>query len=174
MKKITLFLLSFFLTLGVMATTTDLKLSYKTEVKGWTSSNPNTHFGGITITCNGVEHKLILTTTHLATSELKLDASGEISLAYTRDYRGFDFVGFSIDGKDLGQTPTLTAGQKKKLAKGKPLVVKFKTDGTKDVTLFYDDAPKAYRIPAIGTTGTGRIVAVSDYRVARATTTVRT
>ena len=164
MKKITLFLLSFFLTLGVMATTTDLKLSYKAEVKGWTSANPNTHFGGITITCNGVEHKLILTTTHLATSELKLDASGEISLAYTRDYRGFDFVGFSIDGKDLGQTPTLTAGQKKKLAKGKPLVVKFKTDGTKDVTLFYDDDPKAYRIPAIATTGTGRIIAVSDYR----------
>ena len=163
MKKLTLFILSFFLTLGMMAQTL-AKLSYKAEVEGWTPANPNTHFGGITITSDGVAHPLILTPTHLAASELKLDASGEISLAYTRDYRGFDFVGFSIDGKDLGQTPTLTAKQMKKLAKGKPLVVKFKTDGTKDVTLFYDDDPKAYRIPAIGTTGTGRIVAVSDYR----------
>ena len=163
MKKLTLFILLFFLTLGMMAQT-PAKLSYKAEVEGWTPANPNTHFGGITITSNGEAHKLILTPTHLAASELKLDASGEISLAYTRDYRGFDFVGFSIDGKDLGQTPTLTAKQMKKLAKGKPLVVKFKTDGTKDVTLFYDDDPKAYRIPAIGTTGTGRIVAVSDYR----------
>ena len=163
MKKLTLFILSFFLTLGMMAQTL-AKLSYKAEVEGWTPANPNTHFGGITITSDGVAHPLILTPTHLAASELKLDASGEISLAYTRDYRGFDFVGFSIDGKDLGQTPTLTVKQMKKLAKGKPLVVKFKTDGTKDVTLFYDDDPKAYRIPAIGTTGTGRIVAVSDYR----------
>ena len=163
MKKLTLFILSFFLTLGMMAQT-PAKLSFKAEVEGWTPANPNTHFGGITITSDGVVHPLILTPTHLAASELKLDASGEISLAYTRDYRGFDFVGFSIDGKDLGQTPTLTAKQMKKLAKGKPLVVKFKTDGTKDVTLFYDDDPKAYRIPAIGTTGTGRIVAVSDYR----------
>ena len=163
MKKLTLFILSFFLTLGMMAQT-PAKLSFKAEVEGWTPANPNNHFGGITITSDGVAHPLILTPTHLAASELKLDASGEISLAYTRDYRGFDFVGFSIDGKDLGQTPTLTAKQMKKLAKGKPLVVKFKTDGTKDVTLFYDDDPKAYRIPAIGTTGTGRIVAVSDYR----------
>jgi hypothetical protein len=54
--------------------------------------------------------------------------------------------------------------QKKQMAKGTPLVAKFKTDGTKDVTLFYDDDPKAYRIPAIATTGTGRIIAVSDYR----------
>ena len=163
MKKLTLFILLFFLTLGMMAQT-PAKLSYKAEVEGWTPANPKTHFGGITITSTGEAHKLILTPTHLAASELKLDASGEISLAYTRDYRGFDFVGFSIDGKDLGQTPTLTAKQMKKLAKGKPLVVKFKTDGTKDVTLFYDDDPKAYRIPAIGTTGTGRIIAVSDYR----------
>ena len=155
--------MSFFLTLGMMAQT-PAKLSFKAEVEGWTPANPNTHFGGITITSDGVAHPLILTPTHLAASELRLDASGEISLAYTRDYRGFDFVGFSIDGKDLGQTPTLTAKQMKKLAKGKPLVVKFKTDGTKDVTLFYDDDPKAYRIPAIGTTGTGRIIAVSDYR----------
>ena len=50
------------------------------------------------------------------------------------------------------------------MAKGTPLVAKFKTDGTKDITLFYDDDPKAYRIPAIATTGTGRIIAVSDYR----------
>ena len=48
MKRITLFLLSFFLTIGMMAATTDLKVTYKAEVEGWTSANPNTHFGGIT------------------------------------------------------------------------------------------------------------------------------
>ena len=162
MKKISLFLLSLFLTLGAMAT--DADISYQVKVEGWTSANPNTHFGGITFTCNGNPQQVILTPANFGGTLIKLDVSGEVRLAYTREYRGFNFVGFSIDGKDLGQTPTLTAGQKKKLAKGKPLVVKFKTDGSKDVTLFYDDDPKAYRIPAIATTGTGRIIAVTDYR----------
>ena len=164
MKKITLFLLSFCLTMGVMSAATDTKLTYKAVVEGWTPANPNTHFGGVTFTCNGTGKQVILTTGSLEAGELKLDVSGDVSLAYTREYRGFDFVGFSIDGKELGQTPTLTDAQKDKLANGTPLVVKFKTDGTKDVTLFYDDDPKAYRIPAIATTGTGRIIAVSDYR----------
>ena len=164
MKRITLLLLSIFLAWGAMASGKDVKITYKVEVDGWTSANPNTHFGGITLTCGEVTQSITLTTRHLAENEMNIDLSGEVSLSFTRKYRGFDFVGFSVGRADWGQTPTLTKKQKKQLAKGAPLVVKFKTDGTKDVTLFYDDDPKAYRIPAIATTGTGRIIAVSDYR----------
>ena len=164
MKRITLLLLSIFLAWGAMASVTDVKITYKVEVDGWTSANPNTHFGGITLTCGEGSQSITLTTRHLAENEMNLDLSGEVSLSFTRKYRGFDFVGFGIGKTDCGQAPALTAKQKRQLAKGAPLVVKFKTDGTKDVTLFYDDDPKAYRIPAIATTGTGRIIAVSDYR----------
>jgi sialidase-1 len=164
MKRMTLFLLSIFMTWGAMASVTDVKITYKAVVDGWTSANPNTHFGGITLTCNEVANPITIKTQHLAASEMNVDVSGDISLSFTRKYRGFDFVGFSIGKADLGQSPTLTSKQKKQLAKGTPLVVKFKTDGTKDVTLFYDDDPKSYRIPAIATTATGRIIAVSDYR----------
>lgn len=164
MKKITLFMLFVFLTWGAMAYATNVKITYKVEVDGWTSANPNTHFGGITWTCDEVPNSITLTTLHLTVNEISIDLSADVNLSFTRKYRGFDFVGFSIGRTDLGQSPTLTAKQKKQLVKGTPLVAKFKTDGTKDVTLFYDDDPKAYRIPAIGTTGTGRIIAVSDYR----------
>ena len=162
MRKITLFLFSFLLTLGAMAA--DANISYRVKVEGWTSANANTHFGGITFTCHGAAQQVILTPVNLEATSIQLDVSGEVSLAYTRKYRGFDFVGFSIDGTHIGQAPTLTAKQKKKLTRGTPLVAHFKTDGTKDVALFYDDDPKCYRIPAIATTGTGRIIAVSDYR----------
>ena len=162
MKKITLFLLSFFLTLGAMAT--DANVSFQVKVKGWTSVNPNTHFGGITITSSGTSRQVILTTENLRKSELALDVSDTVSLAFTRQYRGFDFVGFSLGGTQLGSSATLTGKQIKKITRGTPLVAHFKTNGTKDVTLFYDDDPKCYRIPAIATTGSGRIVAVSDYR----------
>jgi sialidase-1 len=164
MKRFTLLFLSIFLTWGTMASVTDVKITYKAVVDGWTSTNPNTHFGGITLTCNEVANSITLTTQHLSTNKMNIDLSEDVSLSFTRKYRGFDFVGFSIGKTDLGQAPTLTLKQKKQLAKGIPLVAKFKTDGTKDVTLFYDDDPKAYRIPAIATTGTGRIIAVSDYR----------
>ena len=78
-----------------------------------------------------------------AENEMDADLSGNVCLSFTRKYRGFDFVGFSIGRTDLGQTPTLTAKQKKQLEKGTPLVANFKTDGTKDVTLFYDDVQYA-------------------------------
>ena len=139
-------------------------ITYKAEVEGWTSTNPNTHFGGITLNCDGAEKRTTLTIDNITAREIKIDISGNIALSFTREYRGFDFVGFCIDGADLGTAPTLTTEHKNKLANGTPLVVKFKTDNTGDVTLFYDDAPKSYRIPAIATTGTGRIIAVTDYR----------
>ena len=164
MKRMTLLMLFVFLSWGAMAYAANVKITYKVEVDGWTSANPNTHFGGITWTCNEVPNSITLTTLHLTENEISIDLSCDVNLSFTRKYRGFDFVGFSIGRTDLGQSPTLTAKQKKQLVKGTPLVAKFKTDGTKDVTLFYDDDPKAYRIPAIGTTGTGRIIAVSDYR----------
>ena len=155
---------------GTLASIEALVAAVNTEVtvsavvEGYENTNPNTHFGGITFTCDGVAGKKTLTTEALESFKVKMDVSGEVALAYTREYRGFDFLGFFLDGSDLGLTPTLTAEQKEKLVAGTPLVVKFKTDGTKDVTLFYDDDPKSYRIPAIATTGTGRLIAVSDYR----------
>ncbi|MBO7273030.1 MAG: exo-alpha-sialidase, partial [Bacteroidaceae bacterium] len=147
-------------------TVTYCKRQYiKAVVDGFdTETNPNTHFGGIKLTCGETVQNITLKTEHLEANDFSIDISKSISLEYARKYRGFNFVGFSIDGTELGQTPTLTDEQKNKLADGTPLVVKFATDGTDDVTLFYDDAPKSYRIPAIATTGTGRIIAISDYR----------
>ena len=149
-----------------LVVTYNKKIQYlKAEVEGFdVKTNPNTHFGGIKLTCGESIQNVTLKTENLDTNEISLDLSNSISLEYAREYRGFDFVGFSIDGADLGENPTLTDEQKNKLADGTPLVVKFKTDGTGDVTLFYDDDPKSYRIPAIATTGTGRIIAVTDYR----------
>ena len=164
MKRITFLFLSIFLAIGTMAAMKDVKITYKVEVDGWIPANPNTHFGGITLTNGEATRSIVLTTRHLTENELSIDLSGDVSLSFTRKYRGFDFVGFRVGNTNLGQAPTLTAKQKKRMAKGTPLVVKLKTDGTKDVTLFYDNDPKAYRIPAIATTGTGRIIAVSDYR----------
>ena len=164
MKKITSLILLLFLAWGATAAATDARISIQAEVEGWTPANPNTHFGGITLTSKGMSQNITFTTRHLSASETEIPLQGKVILSYTRKYRGFDFIGFSIGGKDLGQAPTLTPRQMRQLAKGSPLVVKFKTDGTKDVTLFYDDDPKAYRIPAIATTGSGRIIAVSDYR----------
>ena len=42
MKRITLLLLSFFWVWGAMASVKDVKITYKVEVDGWTSVNPNT------------------------------------------------------------------------------------------------------------------------------------
>ena len=122
MKKITLFMLFVFLAWGAMAYATNVKITYKVEVDGWTSANPNTHFGGITLTCNEVPNSIILTTLHLTENEISIDLSADVNLSFTRKYRGFDFVGFSIGRTDLGQSPTLTAKQKKQLVKGTPLV----------------------------------------------------
>ena len=140
------------------------KVYYKAEVEGYATTNPNTHFGGITFTYDGTNKSITLKTINTETSETKLDISGNVSLSYTRKYRGFDFIGFYLNGESLGTAPVLTEAQKNKLATGTPLVAKFKTDGSGDVTLFYDDDPKSYRIPAIATTGTGRIIAITDYR----------
>ena len=148
----------------VAVATVNTEISYKVEVEDWTQENPNTHFGGITFNCGGVEKKITLTTANFETNKIKADVSGTVSLSHSRKYRGFNFIGFSIDGDDLGQTPTLTDEQKNKLTNGTPLVAKFKTDGTGDVTLFYDDDEFSYRIPAIAKTGTNRLVAISDYR----------
>ena len=101
MKRITLLLLSFFWVWGATASVKDVKITYKVEVDGWTSANPNTHFGGITLTCGEVTQSITLTTCHLAENEMNIDLSGEVSLSFTRKYRGFDFVGFSVGRADL-------------------------------------------------------------------------
>ena len=141
----------------------EAKISFETEVEGWTLENQNTHFGGITINV-GAGNRKVTFTTQRADAVVMADFSEEIALSFTRKYRGFDFVGFYLGEENLGENPTLTAEQKTAITAGTPVTVKFKTDGTKDVTLFYDDDPKSYRIPAIATTGTGRLIAVSDYR----------
>ena len=79
MKKITLFFLSFLLTLGAMAA--DVNVSYRVKVEGWTSANANTHFGGITFTCNEAIHQVILTSANMEAASIKLDVSGEVSLS---------------------------------------------------------------------------------------------
>lgn len=101
MKKITLFMLFVFLPWGAMASATNVKINYKVVVDGWTYANPNTHFGGITWTCNEVPHSITLTILHLDENEISIDLSDDVNLSFTRKYRGFDFVGFSIGRTDF-------------------------------------------------------------------------
>lgn len=139
-----------------------VQLPIRAEVEGWTSTNPNTHLGTVSATCDGETSELKMRTENMTGETLYLPQSGNVSLALSRQYRGYEFLGFSIGEKELGKTPTLTEEQISSITEANPLVMKYRA--TKDVTLFYDDDPKSYRIPAIGTTSTGRLIAVSDYR----------
>ncbi|MBQ1177701.1 MAG: exo-alpha-sialidase, partial [Bacteroidaceae bacterium] len=77
-------------------------------------------------------------------------------------YRGFEFQGFFVGEENLGTSFTPDETLKTRVSEQAPLIAKFRA--TEDVTLFYDDDPFSYRIPAIGKTSTGRLIAVSDYR----------
>ena len=136
-------------------------LPFKVEVDGLDANNPNTHFGRITATMGTNVKTTSLTTEHLNMSEVSYNSVGDV-IAFTRDYRGFTFQGFYLGEQNLGKSFTLTEAQKNAITEANPLVAKFTT--TDDVTLFYDDDPKSYRIPAITTTSSGRVIAVSDYR----------
>ena len=138
-------------------------ITFEAEVEGLTESNPNTHFGGIAINIGTVNRKVTFTTMRDDTVVMA-DFTENVSLSFVRKYRGFDFVGFKLGDIDLGINPTLSPEQKALVVGGTPIVAKFKVDGTNDVTLFYDDDEFSYRIPAIAKTGTGRLVAISDYR----------
>ena len=128
------------------------------EVEGLTETNPNTHFGCI-------KANSILTNLKKGTGVVVADYDGTketITIEFSRAYRGFEFLGFRVGSQELGKSFQLTAELNTLITTSNPLVAKFVT--TEDVTLWYDDDPFSYRIPAIGKTSTGRLIAVSDYR----------
>ena len=90
------------------------------------------------------------------------------TIDFFREYRGFELQGFYVgegeQEQELGKSFELTTELMNSITDENPLIAKIRFNGTKDVTLFYDDDPYSYRIPAIGTTSSGRIIAVSDYR----------
>ena len=136
-------------------------LSAKAEVEGWNENNPNTHFGSIKIV-NGSNSALAkLKMENTAVSNIVYNGA-DVTIEFARAYRGFEFQGYRVGNTDLGENFTLTEEIKAQITEKNPLVAKFTT--TDDVTLFYDDDPFSYRIPAIGKTSTGRLIAVSDYR----------
>ena len=141
---------------------TSVTYPFKTEVEGMGENNPNTHLGTVTFTSNGESESIKLAAGATAANWFNVERDGSVSCSLTREYRGFEFIGFFIGDENLGKTPTINATKLGSISSASPLVAKFKA--TNDVTLFYDDDEKSYRIPAIATTSTGRIIAVSDYR----------
>ena len=133
------------------------KLYIKAEVEGLAANNPNTHIGNIRV--NGAGKKFLTTT---GVTQYTFNDALATTVDFARGYRGFELQGFFLGDQNLGKSVTLTEDQKASITEQNPLVAKFTT--TSDVTLFYDDDPFSYRIPAIATTSTGRLIAVSDYR----------
>ena len=139
----------------------DKRLYVTAEVEGSWADNPNTHYGRVraTSSAGAITTKL---NTDMDVVTIDYDGLNETTIDFTRDYRGFEFQGYSFGGVDLGKSFTLTDEQKASITAENPLVAKF--TATNEVTLFYDDDEFSYRIPAIATTSTGRLIAVSDYR----------
>ena len=140
----------------------DAFLYVTAEVQGLEASNPNTHYGSIKAISGGSAVQTpfkrgeeVSTTDYDGTKETT-------TMEFARAYRGFEFQGFRVGAQELGKSFELTEDLKSNITAENPLVAKFTT--TDDVTLFYDDDPFSYRIPAIGKTSTGRLIAVSDYR----------
>ena len=140
----------------------DAFLYVTAEVQGLTASTPNTHFGSVKAIGGS---NTILTNLKMGTEVSTADYDGTketTTIAFDRAYRGFEFQGYRVGNTELGESFTLTEEIKAQITEKSPLVAKFAT--TDEVTLFYDDDPFSYRIPAIGKTSTGRLIAVSDYR----------
>ena len=139
----------------------DRRLYVKAEVEGSWENNPNTHFGRVRATSSTGS---ITTKLNIDMDVVTVDYDGlnETTIDFTRDYRGFEFQGYSFGGVDLGKNFTLTEELASSITAENPLVAKFRA--TDDVTIWYDDDPFSYRIPAIGKTSSGRLIAVSDYR----------
>ena len=139
----------------------DRSMPIKIEVEGWTENNPNTHFGNATATTGTNVSSTKLLTAHMAGGNMAYSNIGDV-VTFTREYRGFEFQGYYAGEQSLGKSFTITEELASSITAENPLVAKFTT--TDDVTLWYDDDPFSYRIPAIGKTSTGRLIAVSDYR----------
>ncbi len=138
-----------------------VQLYVKAEVEGLEESNPNTHFGTLRVTSKfGGNSIKLKRSTGVATIEYLETPTTVID--FTRAYRGFEFLGFFVGEENLGTNFTPDETLKTRVSEQAPLIAKFRA--TEDVTLFYDDDPFSYRIPAIGKTSTGRLIAVSDYR----------
>ena len=138
-------------------------LVLQTSVEGWTENNPNTHLGTITLTNGENTVACKMEASALDNYYYKLDKSLNTTLAHTRNYRGYKFLGFWLSETELGQTPTLTAEQVNAINETNPIIAKYEVIPG-EVTLFYDDDAFSYRIPAIAKTSTDRLIAVSDYR----------
>ncbi len=155
------------LTEAALATIADLveaydkRLAITADVEGLEEENPNTHFGSARATSSAGA-----ITTNLkrdaGVAYIDYDGTKETTIDFTRAYRGFEFQGYYVGGQSLGKSFTLTEALKSSITEENPLIAKFTT--TDEATLFYDDDEFSYRIPAIATTSTGRIIAVSDYR----------
>ena len=139
----------------------DRSMPIKVEVEGWTANNPNTHFGNVTATTGSNVSSTKLLTAHMAGGNMAYSSIGDV-VTFTREYRGFEFQGYYAGEQSLGKSFTITEELASSITAENPLVAKFAT--TDDVTIWYDDDPFSYRIPAIGKTTTGRLIAVSDYR----------
>ena len=138
-----------------------VQLYVKAEVEGMTENNPNTHLGVLRVTSKfGSNSVKLMTNIPMATIGY-LDTPTTV-IDFTRAYRGFEFQGFFLGETNLGKSFAPDENTKTQVSEQNPLVAKFKA--TNDVTLFYDDDEYSYRIPAIGKTSTGRLIAVSDYR----------
>lgn len=139
----------------------EVQLYVKAEVEGLDASNPNTHFGSISVTSKfgGQSVKLKRNPEVVSIGYLDIPTT---TINFTRAYRGFEFQGFFLGEENLGTSFSPSEIEDLTTSETTPLVAKF--SATDDVTLFYDDDPFSYRIPAIATTSTGRIIAVSDYR----------
>ena len=140
----------------------DAFLYVTAEVQGLTTSNPNTHYGSIKATSG---NNVILTNLKRSEEVSTADYDGTkatTTISFAREYRGFEFQGFRVGEQELGKSFELTESLKNSITAKNPLVAKFTT--TNEATLFYDDDEFSYRIPAIGKTSTGRLIAVSDYR----------
>lgn len=137
------------------------ELYVKGVVEGLEATNPNTHFGSIRATSSAGEVKTKLNRGETVTT-FNFNGLQETTIDFTREYRGFEFQGFYLGEESLGKSFVLSEDLKSRITEANPIMAKFTT--TSDVTLFYDDDEFSYRIPAIATTSTGRIIAVSDYR----------
>ena len=139
----------------------DKGLPVTTVIEGLQENNPNTYLGSVRATnANGV------ITTKLQKGEgltfFSFDGTQTTTIDFTRAYRGFEFQGYFVGEENLGTSFELTQALQERITEENPLIAKFTT--TEDVMIFSDNDPFSYRIPAIGKTSTGRLIAVSDYR----------
>ena len=139
----------------------DKGLPVTTVIEGLQENNPNTYLGSVRATnANGT------ITTKLQKGEaltfFSFDGTQTTTIDFTRAYRGYEFQGYFVGEENLGTSFELTQALQERITEENPLVAKFTT--TEDVMIFSDNDPFSYRIPAIGKTSTGRLIAVSDYR----------